>query len=149
MVNTQKNVSKKTPLDTVMEEADSLSSGLQPDGVREEGKTNAENQREDVENVFDGLNDDKNPEDREEEDDNNDCVKGYYKDGYYYDHDPNLLQVTKELEATQLELVEQRKLTQKMKRMMEHIQNKFKDLAESDNDPSVEIMAEERAHKQT
>uniref|UniRef100_A0A803PYD5 Uncharacterized protein n=1 Tax=Cannabis sativa TaxID=3483 RepID=A0A803PYD5_CANSA len=55
--------------------------------------TNTENRGEDVENVFDGIDDDQNLEEREEEDDGNEYVKdGYCKDGYYYDHDPNLLQ---------------------------------------------------------
>uniref|UniRef100_A0A803QGL0 Uncharacterized protein n=1 Tax=Cannabis sativa TaxID=3483 RepID=A0A803QGL0_CANSA len=101
---------------------------------------------EDAKKLHDGINNDQNPEDMEEEDDDDGYVKdGYNKDGYYYDHDPNLFRVTKELEATQTKLAEQEKLTEKMKRMMARVQDKFKDLAESDNDPSVEVMAKDRA----
>uniref|UniRef100_A0A803PLS3 Uncharacterized protein n=1 Tax=Cannabis sativa TaxID=3483 RepID=A0A803PLS3_CANSA len=35
-----------------------------------------------------------------------------------------------------------------MKRMTEHFQNKFEDLAESDDDSSVEVMVEEHAPRQ-
>uniref|UniRef100_A0A803NIL6 Uncharacterized protein n=1 Tax=Cannabis sativa TaxID=3483 RepID=A0A803NIL6_CANSA len=74
MVFTQKDVGKKAPQDTVMEEMDSLAPGLHLGGAREG--------------------------DSEEEDDDDGYVKDkYYKDGYYYDHYPNLLRVTKELEG--------------------------------------------------
>uniref|UniRef100_A0A803QCD3 Uncharacterized protein n=1 Tax=Cannabis sativa TaxID=3483 RepID=A0A803QCD3_CANSA len=36
-----------------------------------------------------------------------------------------------------------------MKKMMEQLQSKFDDLAETNEEPSVEVVAERRAHKQT
>uniref|UniRef100_A0A803PA47 Uncharacterized protein n=1 Tax=Cannabis sativa TaxID=3483 RepID=A0A803PA47_CANSA len=96
MVNKQKNTSKKATLNTITEEADSHASDLQTGGVREEGG------------------------DEEGEDD--DYVRdGYYKDGYHYDHDQNLLRVTKDLETTHAKLAEQKRLTTKMKKMMERL----------------------------
>uniref|UniRef100_A0A803PIP6 Uncharacterized protein n=1 Tax=Cannabis sativa TaxID=3483 RepID=A0A803PIP6_CANSA len=140
------SLGKKAPLDTVMKEADSLAPSLQLGGVREEGTSNVKNRGKDAKNLYDGVDDDQNPKDSEEEDDDDGYVKdGYHKDSYYYDHDPNLLHVTRKLEATQIELAGLKKLTGKMKRMMDHLQNKFKDLAESNDDPSVEVMAKERA----
>uniref|UniRef100_A0A803Q895 Uncharacterized protein n=1 Tax=Cannabis sativa TaxID=3483 RepID=A0A803Q895_CANSA len=60
-----------------MEDVGFLTSSLQPGGVREEGTTIVEDLREDVENMFDSIDDDQNPKDREDEDDDN----GYVKDG--------------------------------------------------------------------
>uniref|UniRef100_A0A803NNI4 Uncharacterized protein n=1 Tax=Cannabis sativa TaxID=3483 RepID=A0A803NNI4_CANSA len=145
MLNMQKNTSKKVTLDTVMEEADSHTSDLQTGGVKEEGMARAETRGEDTENVPDGLGDGQYLEgdDKDGED------KDYIRDGYHYDHDPSLLRVTKDLEATQAELAEHKKLTTKMKKMMERLQSKFGELAESDGEPSVEVVAKQRTLKQT
>uniref|UniRef100_A0A803PU95 Uncharacterized protein n=1 Tax=Cannabis sativa TaxID=3483 RepID=A0A803PU95_CANSA len=67
MVNTRKNTSKKVPLDTIMEDADSHTSDLQASGIREEGTVHAKNQGEDTENVFDDLDDGQNLKGGDEE----------------------------------------------------------------------------------
>uniref|UniRef100_A0A803QQG7 Uncharacterized protein n=1 Tax=Cannabis sativa TaxID=3483 RepID=A0A803QQG7_CANSA len=72
---------QENPSDTVMEEVDSPTSSLQPDGVKEKSATNAENRRKYAENLFDSIDDDRNLEDREEEDDSDSYVKDmHYKD---------------------------------------------------------------------
>ena len=62
---------------------------------------------------------------------------GYYKDGYYYEKDPELVQVAEELVATKAKLAEQERVSERMQRMMERLQSKFGDLGDSDEDTSV------------
>ena len=62
---------------------------------------------------------------------------GYYKDGYHYEKDPELVQVAEELVATKAKLAEQERVSERMQRMMERLQRKFGDLGDSDEDASV------------
>uniref|UniRef100_A0A803NL13 Uncharacterized protein n=1 Tax=Cannabis sativa TaxID=3483 RepID=A0A803NL13_CANSA len=79
----------------------------------------------------------------EDYDDDSDYYKdGYYKDGLYYERDPSLVRVTKELAATQATLEQQQRLTAKMKETIEQLQNKFNGLTWTDGEPSVEEMTE-------
>uniref|UniRef100_A0A803PC93 Uncharacterized protein n=1 Tax=Cannabis sativa TaxID=3483 RepID=A0A803PC93_CANSA len=105
-----------------MEEADSHTVGPQSRNDRE-GATPAENRESNTENVGDDLADSQNPSGEEGEGGNDEeyIKDGYYMDGYDYDHDPNLLRVTKALEITEVELVEQRELTAKMKKMTKQL----------------------------
>lgn len=61
----------------------------------------------------------------------------YYKDGYRYERDPELVQAVEELVATKTKLAKQERILEKMKHMMIHLQTKFEDLGDSDEDASV------------
>uniref|UniRef100_A0A803P443 Uncharacterized protein n=1 Tax=Cannabis sativa TaxID=3483 RepID=A0A803P443_CANSA len=85
----------------------------------------------------------------EDSEDNNYIRDGYYKDEYHYDHASNFLRVTKDLEETQAELAEQKNLTTKLKKMMEHLQSNFRESVKFDGELLVDVVVGEHIQNKT